>query len=62
MTGLDVLALEPLSGSGRFGNMMFRMAHEGALCATESVRESRHVKGFPQMRPKEGRQVVRVEL
>ncbi len=23
---------------------------------------SRHVKGFPQMRPKQGRQVVRVEL
>lgn len=51
-----------LPGSGRFGNMMFRMAHAEARCATESARESRHVKGFPQMRPEQGRQVVRVDL
>jgi hypothetical protein len=42
--------------------MMFRMAHEGALCATESARDARRVKGFRQMRLKESRQVVRVEL
>lgn len=41
--------------------MMFRMAHELALCATESARDDRRVKGFPQMRPEPGCQMGRVE-